>query len=91
MKKQIVHISQLQTAKVMAILYLVISLPFAVLTAVLELSQGRGGAGWVMLVAMPILYALFGFLFTLLGAWVYNKVAPRVGGIEFTTVEVAGE
>jgi len=90
MKKQIVHISQLQTAKVMAILYLVISLPFAVLTAVLELSQGRGGVGWVMLVAMPVFYTLFGFLFTLLGAWVYNKLAPRVGGIEFTTVEVAG-
>jgi hypothetical protein len=34
-----------------------------------------------MLVAMPLLYMVFGFLFTLLGAWIYNLVASRVGGI----------
>jgi hypothetical protein len=34
--------------------------------------------------ALPIFYALFGFLFTLFGAWMYNLIASRIGGIEVT-------
>ena len=44
-----------------------------------------------MLVAMPFLYALVGFLFTLLGAWVYNLVAAQTGGIEYTSVTATGD
>jgi hypothetical protein len=29
-----------------------------------------------------------GFVFTLFGAWVYNVIAARIGGFEFTTAEV---
>jgi len=36
---------------------------------------------------MPLLYTLFGFVFTLVGAWVYNLIAARIGGFEFTTAE----
>ena len=42
-----------------------------------------------MLVLMPLLYTLIGFVFTLVGAWVYNVIAARIGGFEFTTVEVS--
>lgn len=38
---------------------------------------------------MPILYTMFGFVFALLGAWMYNVAASMVGGFEFTTAEVA--
>lgn len=92
MKKQIVNISKLQTAKVMAVLYLVTSLPMVLLTGIpmyFGRSETSMSIGW--LVAMPILYTVFGFLFTLLGAWIYNGVASLVGGIEFTTAEVAGD
>ena len=53
MKKQITSISPFQTAKIIALLYLI-----------------------------------FGFIFTIIGAWVYNLLAKWVGGIEFTTAEI---
>lgn len=46
------------------------------------------GLGIAMMLIFPILCAVFGFLFTLLGAWIYNMVASKMGGFEFTTTEV---
>jgi len=40
-----------------------------------------------LLIALPFLYAFFGFIFTLYGSWVYNKVAKYTGGIEYTSDE----
>jgi len=37
---------------------------------------------------MPILYAFFGIVFTLIGAWIYNPIAAHIGGFGFTTAEV---
>jgi hypothetical protein len=34
------------------------------------------------IVFLPILYGGCGFVFTLLGAWLYNAVAGLVGGVE---------
>jgi hypothetical protein len=91
MKKQIVRVSALQTSKVMAVMYLVISLPMLALAAIPAWLSGQGTNLWLMLILGPLLYTLFGFLFTLLGAWIYNLVAARVGGFEFTTAEVGGD
>ena len=41
-----------------------------------------------MMFAMPFFYLIFGFVFTIICAWVYNLVAKWVGGIEFTTSEI---
>lgn len=87
MKKQIIHVSVLQSAKVMAVLYLVISLPMVLLMSIPAMSAGQSFPIW-MLIAMPVMYTVIGFIFTLLGAWVYNLVAARIGGFEFTTKEV---
>lgn len=46
------------------------------------------GPGIGLLVAMPFLYLIFGFIFTAIGAWVYNLVAKWVGGIEYTSIEL---
>jgi len=87
MKKQIVHVSVLQSAKVMAVLYLVMSLPFAAIMAIPAMATGQGySVGFLIL--MPVLYTVIGFVFTVVGAWVYNLVAGKVGGFEFTTAEV---
>lgn len=88
MKKQIVHVAILQNAKVMGALYLVISLPVALIMFFPMMAQEGGGVSLLMLVLTPVLYTLIGFVFTLIGAWVYNLIAARIGGFEFTTSEV---
>jgi hypothetical protein len=91
MKKQILTISPLQTAKIMAILWFVISLPFLLFmgVAMLSMPDGTRGAFGGMMIFMPFMYAISGFLFTLIGAWVYNMLTKRMGGIEYTAIEVA--
>jgi hypothetical protein len=88
MKKQIIRVSILQTSKVMAVMYLFLTLPFLLLAAIPLWMKGGGGiAPWLFVLAMPLLYALFGFLFTAVAGWVYNLVAARMGGLEFTSAE----
>ncbi|MGX4644260.1 hypothetical protein [Massilia sp. SYSU DXS3249] len=88
MKKQIASVSVLHNAKLMAVIYLVISLPVVVLMAIPMVMQEGFSASLMAIVLMPVLYTAFGFVFTLFGAWVYNGIAARVGGFEFTTVEI---
>lgn len=88
MKKQVVNVSVLHNAKLMAIIYLVVSVPLVVLMAIPMVMQEGFSASLLAIVLMPVLYTAFGFVFTLFGAWVYNGIAARVGGFEFTTVEV---
>lgn len=90
MKTQVVSISKLQTSKVMALMYLVISLPLALIALVPAL-VGKQPIQWGMLVLMPLLYTAMGFVFTFVGAWIYNCVAERIGGIEFETALVERE
>lgn len=90
MKKQIQRVSPMQNAKMMAALYLVMSLPVLAILGAFAAATGQAGFTAVMLVAFPLGYALGGFLFTLIGAWLYNLVAALVGGFEFTTREVKG-
>jgi len=51
------------------------------------LSESPVGAGFLIL--LPLLYALFMYLGGVLSAWIYNIVAARLGGIEYTTNEIA--
>jgi len=88
MKKQVVSVSLLQNAKLMAALYFVISIPFTLLMIIPAVMGQGAGLSLMMLVLMPLLYTLMGFVFTLIGAWVYNLLAARIGGFEFTTAEV---
>jgi hypothetical protein len=91
MKKQILNITPLQTAKVMAALWFVISLPFILfmVMAMMAMPDSTRAVFSGMMLFMPLMYAISGFIFTLIGAWVYNFLAKRIGGIEYTTLEVA--
>jgi len=90
MKKQIIRISPLQTAKVIAVLYFVFSIPFIALMAIsIMLSPAPKPAIFSgFLLAMPFLYLIAGFLFTVTGAWIYNGIAKWLGGIEFSFADV---
>ncbi|HAT30601.1 MAG TPA: hypothetical protein DCW29_07005 [Janthinobacterium sp.] len=90
MKKQIINIAPLQAAKVAAVLYLLISLPFVLIMGMsmgAVRATGMPGLSMGVLILLPIVYAVFGGLFTLIGAWIYNLVAGMTGGFEVTTRE----
>lgn len=91
MRKQIIRIAPLQTAKVLAVLYFAITLPFIILSTLFmwAMPGERSSAFSGFILLTPVLYALFGFVFTLFGTWVYNLVAQRIGGIEFETEEIS--
>jgi hypothetical protein len=42
-----------------------------------------GGMGIFMVVLLPIMYGVFGFIAGVIGAAAYNLIAKFVGGIEF--------
>jgi len=87
MRKQILRVSVVQTAKVMAAIYVVTSLPFVAIMA-LGFATQLPGVGAGMLVLFPLLYGVGAFLGSIIAAFIYNLVAARIGGIEFTTAEV---
>jgi hypothetical protein len=86
MKTQIVHVSKLQSAKVMAALYFVISIPLLLFMMAPSLVTHQP-IPWGTLWWMPLMYTAMGFIFSFLGAWVYNGIAGLIGGIEFTLAE----
>ena len=67
-------------------LYFAVTLPFLLLMLLVPGQKPPFISSFLLV--MPFFYALFGFLFTLFGAWVYNFIAKHLGGIEFTTQDV---
>lgn len=88
MKKQIVQVSVVQSAKVMAAVYLVTAIPIVILAALFMSAVMPAGVSIAMLVVMPVAYAIGAFVGVAIGALIYNLVAARIGGFEFTTAEV---
>lgn len=92
MRTRITRIAPLQSGKVSAVLYGLISLPFVALFLIASaLAPGGMGFSAMFAVAMPFFYIVFGFLFTALAAWLYNVVAGWTGGIEFETESLPDE
>ena len=88
MKKRIKSVALVQNAKMMAVMYLLLSLPMLAIMAVAGSVLNQPGLSLVAMVFFAAGYVASGFVFTLIGAWVYNLVASLVGGFEFTTAEV---
>lgn len=93
--KQVISISGHQTSKVIAICGAIISLlfwPLFLLSAIpLLLKQGFSAAAaapMLIFILMPLFYLVLGYLFTRLGCFIYNKVAKKWGGIEFSLGDV---
>ncbi|MGZ8295040.1 MAG: hypothetical protein ACXWVG_18560, partial [Telluria sp.] len=82
-----------QTAKVIAALYLAFSVPiFALLlpfASQVGIPGGTVTVAVVMIVAAGV-YALGAFIGAILATLLYNFVASKTGGIEFTIVDAAG-
>ena len=75
-----------QTAKVIAVLYLIFGVVEAV---ILPIAFGHSphphsftGTLFV-LIGVPILFGLIGFISMVIICWLYNLIAARIGGIAF--------
>lgn len=90
--KRIKRIGPLQLGKMLAVLYGCMGLLFLPVFLIMSLvaSQAPGGPekfgimamGVGMAICMPIFYAVIGFVFGIIGAFIYNVVAKWIGGIE---------
>lgn len=80
------RIDPLSTAKVAAIAYGIMGLLFVPLilffSSVAPTDPAMPSIGMGFALAVPLLYMAAGFIFTLLGAALYNLVAGWVGGIQ---------
>lgn len=87
------RIGPISFAKVAGALYAVLGLVFGAIFSVISLVastlSGEAAQGAPLLafgvgavVVLPVLYGAIGFVTTLIGAWLYNLAAARVGGVE---------
>jgi len=79
---RIVRVSPLQTTKIATIMWLLMGIPYAFFMQ-FTMRIPYDYRAWIM-VGLPLLYGLLGCLLTLVGAAVYNLVAPRLGGLVYT-------
>ncbi len=89
--RRIKRIAPLQLGKIMALTYGIMGLlfcPFFLLMTVFAAHMPNNqrigfmafGTGFALF--MPVLYAVMGFVFGVIGAFIYNVIAKWVGGIE---------
>ena len=84
MAQRITRFSIAQTAKVFGVIYALIGLIFTpvFLLAGFMAPEGAGGVSTVFALALPVIYAVMGYVGVAIGCAIYNMVAGRVGGIE---------
>ena len=79
---RIVRISPLQTTKIVTVMWMLAGIPYAFF-AQFPAWIPYDSRAWIMVV-FPLVYGLLGCVLTLVGAAVYNLVAPRLGGLVYT-------
>ena len=89
--QRIKSVGVLSCAKMMGVLYGCMGLlfiPFALVGGLASIAtqQTNGAIGGAAILAIgilaPFLYGGMGFVFGAIGAWIYNLIAQRLGGIE---------
>jgi len=88
MARRVMRIAPWQAGKVMAVLYFIFGLVFAIPFALIgSFAPQAGGFGIGFAIALPIIYAIGGLIIVPLCCLVYNFVASLVGGLEFDVVD----
>jgi len=90
MKTRIEKLSLHQNGKVMAVLMAVSSLVFVLPFMLIATAAAPRGSGFPlgMVIALPVLYLVLGYLFVVIGCWFYNLVVRYTGGLEFESRDV---
>ncbi len=89
MTKQLKSISVFQTSKVVAVLYALLGLVYTAIGIIMLIFSEDKTKGAGIFLFMPVIMAVFGFIFVSLGCWLYNQVAKRFGGVEFILEDVS--
>ena len=86
------RVAPLSLAKVSAALYALLGLIFGACISLISMAGSAfapkelGGMSMLFgvgaIVALPIFYGILGFIFSLIGAALYNLIASWVGGVE---------
>jgi hypothetical protein len=87
------RVDPMSFAKITGVLYALLGLCFGAIFSLIGLAGaavsntlGRSGAGLFFgigaVIILPIFYGVIGFVFSLIGAALYNVVAGWVGGVE---------
>jgi len=84
MKKQLTHISILQSSKIVTLLYVIMGLFYMIPGILMVLFAQETGTRVIGVIycAGPIFFAIIGFIFFVIFAALYNWLAKFVGGIE---------
>jgi hypothetical protein len=89
MKKQITRISILQSSKIATILYFLMGFVYVLIgIPMIIFGNDQLRIMGIIYCAMPFLLAVFGFIFFVIFAAVYNMIAKWVGGMEFEVIDV---
>jgi len=94
MKKQLAYVAPLRAGIVLGILYGILSLiivPFLLIAAIIgsrSATPGPGIFGVGLVILVPVLYAVVGFIGGIIAAAIYNVVAKWTGGFEFEVGDV---
>ena len=103
MNHKLKRIAPLQAGKMLAAFYGLLSLVlvpfmFVAMTVAGMAARSHGGAppfpfmlglGMGFILLLPILYALMGFVFGVISAWIYNLLTKWIGGFEFEFEQAA--
>jgi hypothetical protein len=89
--QRIKSVGVLSCAKMLGVLYGcmgLLLLPFALIAGLASMAtqQANSAIGGAAILAFgilaPVIYGAMGFVFGAIGAWIYNLIAKRLGGIE---------
>jgi hypothetical protein len=72
------------TASTVAILYFILALIFVPIVYFVAQANPTGKMPAIILVLGPVGYALFGYIATAIGCWLYNLIASWSGGVAMT-------
>lgn len=85
MKKRIKRFSVIQTAKLLAALYFVGTAIFMIPFGLIMMAVGGQNSmpfGGLMVLILPVIYGIMGFVFVAVSCLLYNLVASKIGGVE---------
>ena len=86
MMHEIRSFSIMQTAKVMGVIYFILSVIPEVIFSIGAIFRGHFERAIGFLIFGPPIYAILGFTLSVIAMFIYNEVSDRMGGIQFDIV-----